>query len=187
MKKILAYISLFFIFWCFCGCGSTKYLPIESVSNDSIRQYNENIVDHLRQLMLTIRSYQSEKDSVHVQEIVYVRDSVVTVQNEAGDIISKERYRDTNKQTDTNSTSEKNTNTEISREYIDSLLSSQKYELMAILERNQQIPVPVEKELSKWQQTRIDLFWYMAGALILAIGFIYRKPILRLIQKIKLP
>lgn len=186
MKKI-AYIMLMFICWCFCGCGSTKYLPIETVSNDSIRIYNENVMAHFQQLMLTIKKFESEKDSVHVQDIVYIRDSVITIQNEAGDIISKEKFRDTNKLTNSSTHSEKNTQTEISRDFIDSLMSAQKMELMALFEKNQQIPVPVEKELSRWEKTKIDSFWILSGALFLALIFIFRKPILRLIQKIKLP
>ena len=38
-------------------------------------------------------------------------------------------------------------------------------------------PYPVEKKLTKWEQFRIDAFWFLLGALALSLGWILRKPI----------
>ena len=180
---------LFIITLILCACSSKKpvYIPLETVTNDSIRSYNENVMAHLRLLTQEVKAYQSQKDSTRIQEMIYIRDSIVTVQSESGDVLSREHFRDINKQTDAISIFEKNSQTEINRAYIDSLISAQKTELMAVLEKNQQMPVPVEKELSKWEKIRIDSFWYLLGGLLIALTFILRKPIFRIIRNIKLP
>ena len=40
----------------------------------------------------------------------------------------------------------------------------------------------VEKPLTKWQQTRLDAFWELLIALVLALLWIFRKPILKLLK-----
>lgn len=42
--------------------------------------------------------------------------------------------------------------------------------------------VEVEKPLSWWQKARIGAFWWLAGALALALCWIFRKPLLALLK-----
>lgn len=42
--------------------------------------------------------------------------------------------------------------------------------------------VPVEKKLSWWQKFRIDSFWWLLAGLIVSLGWIFRKPILKLFK-----
>lgn len=46
-----------------------------------------------------------------------------------------------------------------------------------------EVPVPVERELSWWEQTCIKWFPYSLGTVLIAIGFIFRKPMLSLIRR----
>lgn len=55
-----------------------------------------------------------------------------------------------------------------------------------------EIPVPypvekkVEKELSAWQKFRLDSFWILLVAIIASLIYIFRKPLLRLMCRLKL-
>ena len=42
--------------------------------------------------------------------------------------------------------------------------------------------VKVEKPLSWWQKARIGAFWWLCGALVLALLWIFRKPLLSLLK-----
>lgn len=48
-----------------------------------------------------------------------------------------------------------------------------------------EIPVYIEKELSWWQHTSIKFFPYCLAALIAALGWIFRKPIGKLLSIVK--
>lgn len=53
-------------------------------------------------------------------------------------------------------------------------------------------PVPVEKkvyieaDISAWQKFRLGAFWFLAAALALSLLYIFRKPLLRLMCRLKL-
>lgn len=52
------------------------------------------------------------------------------------------------------------------------------------------VPYPVEKiveaPLSKWQKFRLNSFWILSAALLAALSYIFRKPILRLMCRLNL-
>lgn len=52
-----------------------------------------------------------------------------------------------------------------------------------IVDRKIEVPVPVEKELSWWEQTSIKWFPYSIGAILLALVYIFRKPMLNFIRR----
>lgn len=52
-----------------------------------------------------------------------------------------------------------------------------------IVDSKIKVPVPVEKELSWWEQTCIKWFPYSIGAILLALVYIFRKPMLNFIRR----
>lgn len=42
--------------------------------------------------------------------------------------------------------------------------------------------VEVEKPLSRWKSAKIASFWYLCGALLLCLLWIFRKPLLKLLK-----
>lgn len=54
---------------------------------------------------------------------------------------------------------------------------------IAYRDREVRVPYPVEKKLSKWEQGKMKYFPYVCGALILSLGYNFRKPILKLIRR----
>lgn len=45
-------------------------------------------------------------------------------------------------------------------------------------------PVEVERELTLIEQIKLAAFWYLVGAVIVSIGYIFRKPLLKALRKI---
>lgn len=153
----------------FCGCTKTIYQPVESVRTDSIVTNTTIDNERFQMLMSALERRVNTKDSV------IIRDSVVMVINEAGGIVSKETFHDR----DRNYTKDEAV-LQIQAKY-DSIINAQREEFNAILEQIQQIPVPVEKPLSKWEQTKMDVGGVSIGILI-AIAVI---AVIWLIKKIK--
>lgn len=44
-------------------------------------------------------------------------------------------------------------------------------------------PYPVEKELTTWQKIKIGTFWYLIAAILAALGWIFRKPLISALRK----
>ena len=80
-----------------------------------------------------------------------------------------QRYRDRIQKSDRASSTESNRQTEIIRQYIDSLLTVQKSELMAMIEKSQQVPMPVERKLSKWEQLKQEVGGISIGILVVIV------------------
>lgn len=59
---------------------------------------------------------------------------------------------------------------------IDTLVQMREVRDTAFVERK------VEKPLSKWKKARIGAFWWLCGALVLALCWIFRKPLLSLLK-----
>lgn len=50
-------------------------------------------------------------------------------------------------------------------------------------DREVRVPYPVEKEIPKWDKLKIDTYWCIVGAMILALGVCFRKPIRKIIRR----
>lgn len=59
---------------------------------------------------------------------------------------------------------------------IDTLVQMREVRDTAFVERK------IEKPLSWWQKARIGAFWWLCGALVLALLWIFRKPLLSLLK-----
>lgn len=46
-----------------------------------------------------------------------------------------------------------------------------------------EVPTPVERELTWWEQTRLKGFFYLAGIVLILLFWTFRKPILNLIRR----
>ena len=135
------------------GCSKKIYVPVETVRTEY--------------------KYLNSKDSikltekVNTKDSVIIRDSVVTTLNENGDIIRTEIWRLKEKYSKSASMYE-----ELKLKY-DSLLST----------KTDSVPVqyPVEKQLSKWDQLKVD---YGGFAIVAVIVFIL-VVVGRLVYKLK--
>ncbi len=167
MKHLLSFLAIFAVI--LCGCTRTIYQPVETVRTDSIStttEFNEAQFQYLLNAL---------KHQVNTRDSVVIRDSVVMVINEAGGVVSKEVFRDRDR-----NHSRDEAITQIKAKY-DSIFKAQREEFNAVLDQIQQIPMPVEKPLSKWEQLKQEVGGIAIGILvaILSIAVVW------LIRKIK--
>lgn len=130
-----------FIIMLFCGCSHKVYVPVESVRTDTL--------------------YLSHRDSIHVKDSIVmhhvintrdsvaIHDSVVIVKNEQGEVKERliVRYRDRWHATQDNLTLQR-------------LLAHYKASndiLRALRKEYKEVPVPVERKLSRWEKLKMDV------------------------------
>ncbi len=155
--KLILALAVAFIMLTAPGCTKTIYQPMESVVNDSLTQKTET--DNARFQMLI----EELRHSVNIRDSIIIRDSVVMVINEAGDVINKESFHNS----DRNHYKEEDIQ-RIQAKY-DSLFQAQRNEFSAILEKLEQTPVPVERELTAWEKLKQEVGGIAIGLVIAVI------------------
>ena len=141
MKKILYFIAIILLTSAICSCRSVRYVPVESSSTvrDSV-----NVIDST-----AIRWIERTVDSVRI------RDSVVITQDENGNILKEEYYRETERYKS------------LEREYNELL---RKYEALKAAKTDTiRVPYPVERELTRWQRFKLDVGGIAIGTAIAAV------------------
>lgn len=145
---------------CLTSCSHRTYIPLQSVRTDTI--------------------YMSRKDSVHIKDSLIIRqvinirdsvaihDSVVIIKDDQGHIKEKliVRYRDRWHATQDNLTLQ---------HQIDRYKASND-SLRATKTEYKEVPIPVEKKLSRWQKIKMDVGGWAIGAmstfLLAIVGYI---------------
>lgn len=144
-RKLLLYVCL--ALW-LIGCRTqTVYVPVESQSE----QRDSTIV----------RDSVAIKEKVSYRDSTVIKDSTVIVMDAQGNVTRMELYRERNRYRELYQ--EKS---ELQAKY-DSLLSVKNKEI--------QVPYPVEKKLTRWQQIKMDAGGYAISLLAVAgiIGLSY--------------
>lgn len=90
------------------------------------------------------------KTITHYKDSLRIKDSIVIVVDTAGNVLIKEKYHD---ERHTKDTERSNNETKTKAKEAKSAESVQ-------------TPVPLERPLTWWQQTRLKLFWPLAGSVV---------------------
>ena len=147
-KKHLLFVAIFFAVL-FTSCSHKVYVPVESVRTDTL--------------------YLSHRDSIHVKDSIVmhhvvntrdsvaIHDSVVIVQDKQGNIKERliVRYRDRWHATQDNLTLQRQ---------IDRYKASND-SLRATKTEYKEVPVPVERKLSRWEKLKMDVGGWGIGAM----------------------
>ena len=158
MVTLIALLTMLAIF--LCSCSHKVYVPVESVRTDTL--------------------YLSHRDSIHVKDSlvmhhvintrdsVAIHDSVVIVQDEQGNVKERliVRYRDRWHATQDNLTLQRQLDRYKASN--DSLRATRKERI--------EVPVPVEKKLSRWEKLKMDVGGWAIGAMstfiLASVGYI---------------
>lgn len=158
MVTLIALLTMLVIF--LCSCSHKVYVPVESVRTDTL--------------------YLSHRDSIHVKDSlvmhhvintrdsVAIHDSVVIVKNEQGEVKERliVRYRDRWHATQDNLTLQRQLDRYKASN--DSLRATRKERI--------EVPVPVEKKLSRWEKLKMDVGGWAIGAMstfiLASVGYI---------------
>ena len=134
---------------CFTSCSHRVYVPVQSIRTDTIYMSRKDSV-HIKDSLIT-------RQVINIRDSVTIHDSVVIVKDEQGNIKEKliVRYRDRWHATQDNLTLQR-------------LLAHYKASndiLRATRKERIEVPVPVEKKLSRWQKIKMDVGGWAIGAM----------------------
>jgi len=125
----------------------TQYVPVEVIKTE----YRDRIIkDSARQ-----------REVVNIRDSVRYKDSTVIVVNQQGDVVKTEVYKWRDRFLN-------------STHLLEQLQT--KYDSLALVKQDSiQVPYPVEKQLTRWQKTKMDLGGIAFGALLLiAVVFLIK-------------
>lgn len=145
---------------CFTSCSHRVYVPVQSIRTDTIYMSKKDSV-HIKDSLIT-------RQVINIRDSVAIHDSVVIVQDEQGNVKERliVRYRDRWHATQDNLTLQRQ---------IDRYKASND-SLRAIKTEYKEVPVPVERKLSRWEKLKMDVGGWAIGAmstfLLAIIGYI---------------
>lgn len=145
---------------CFTSCSHRVYVPVQSIRTDTIYMSRKDSV-HIKDSLIT-------RQVINIRDSVAIHDSVVIIKDEQGNIKEKliVRYRDRWHATQDNLTLQRQ---------IDRYKASND-SLRATRKERIEVPVPVERKLSRWEKLKMDVGGWAIGAmstfLLAIIGYI---------------
>ncbi len=134
---------------CLTSCSHRVYVPVQSIRTDTIYMSRKDSV-HIKDSLIT-------RQVINIRDSVAIHDSVVIIKDEQGNIKEKLiiRYRDRWHATQDNLTLQR-------------LLAHYKASndiLRATRKERIEVPIPVEKKLSRWQKFKMDVGGWAIGAM----------------------
>ncbi len=151
------------------GCSKRVYVPVESVRTEYREADTTGLYNRIAKLFEARREREVKSDSV----VDRTKETVVL--NERGDttkhIQTKFVYVASNR--------EKELEQKVSHQ--DSVISDLRTQLLSVKSDSIPVPYPVEKQLTKWQQAKMDLGGIAMGGLGIVVCFI----VIWLIKKFK--
>ena len=145
---------------CLTSCSHRVYVPVQSMRTDTIYMSRKDSV-HIKDSLIF-------RQIVNIRDSVAIHDSVVIVKNEQGEVKERLiiRYRDRWHATQDNLTLQRQ---------IDRYKASND-SLRATKTEYKEVPIPVEKKLSRWQKIKMDVGGWAIGAmstfLLAIVGYI---------------
>lgn len=145
---------------CLTSCSHRVYVPVQSIRTDTIYMSRKDSV-HIKDSLIT-------RQVINIRDSVAIHDSIVIIKDEQGNIKEKliVRYRDRWHATVDNLSLQRQ---------IDRYKASND-SLRATKTEYKEVPIPVEKELSRWQKIKMDAGGWAIGAmstfLLAIVGYI---------------
>ena len=167
----MRYATLIYLIFTFgvllTACRTNKTASVStSVTTDSL------ISMHLRKIVRQSIIKEQQNDSVTINKVVVVRDSVVITADSSGNIIKSERFRSTNSATDRARISNRESDRQSNEESKDSVVDSHNSIVSADTETT---ITPPERKLGWWERTTnaIGDVLTIATVLIVIVGFLW--------------
>lgn len=157
VSAVITFI-LFLLMCAMCGC-KTQYVPFETVRTEYKEADTTAIYNRLLRIVDSMRHKESQSDSVvdSSKEMVVV--------NLQGDTVKVEKTR----YVYLSSRHEKELEQKVNEQ--DSVIQFLRAQLTSIKSDSVPVPYPVERELSKWEQTKMCVGGLTVMAFILVSGF----------------
>lgn len=142
------------------GCTTTKYVPVETVRTEYREADTTAIYNRLLKLFESSREKETRSDSL----VDRLKETVILKEN--GDTARHDRERIVYRAT----AHEKELERKVLQQ--DSVINALTLQLSSIKSDSTPMPYPVERQLTKWQQTKMDLGGMAIGGLgIIILAF----------------
>lgn len=139
------------------GCTTIKYVPIETTKTEYVEKVIRDTSD----------TYQLKHiiDSLITDRTTHQRDCVIIVKDTAGAVINRQEYHNTTNTIRTHHKQKESDSVMFYKLKVDSLLNKR--------EDVVQVPVPVKRELTRWEKFKSDWFGLIVIVSLAALAVLY--------------
>ena len=161
------FITLFIIALSFCSCTRTVYEPVETVRTEYVEADTTGLFERLRNYFESIYRRETSTDSVidRSKETVVLKENGDTARHDKERIVFVSSQR------------EKELEHMVAQQ--DSIIDALRLQLLSVKSDSIPVPYPVEKKLTRWEQTRMDFGGFALGgiavALCVAVAWLIKK------------
>lgn len=140
-----------------CSCTPTKYVPMETVRTEYREADTTAIWNRALRFFEQIRQRESRSDSLidHQKETVVLKENGDTARHDRERIIYRSSVREKE--------------LERTAQMQDSIIKALRLQLESVKSDTIPVPYPVEKGLTRWEQTKMDLGGFALGGLFVAV------------------
>lgn len=151
----------------FCSCTRTVYEPVETVRTEYVEADTTGLFERLRSYFESIYRRETSTDSVidRSKETVVLKENGDTARHDKERIVFVSSQR------------EKELEHMVAQQ--DSIIDALRLQLLSVKSDSIPVPYPVEKKLTRWEQTRMDFGGFALGgiavALCVAVAWLIKK------------
>ena len=139
------------------GCSPTKYVPVETVRTEYVNADTTGLYERMRSFFESQRLKETSSDSLidRTKETVVLKENGDTARHDKERIVYVASYR------------EKELEHKVQQQ--DSIIKALRLQLESVKSDTIPVPYPVEKQLTKWQQTKMDFGGFALGGVAIVI------------------
>ena len=153
---VVAVTALIFLCLLCGGCTRKVYVPLETVRTEYIEADTTGLYEHMRRFFESQRLKETSSDSVidRTKETVVLKENGDTARHDKERILYVASHR------------EKELEHKVQQQ--DSTIKALRLQLASVKSDSIPVPYPVERELTKWERTKMDFGGTAIGALAVA-------------------
>lgn len=154
---LIAIIALLAVAVMTSGCTRTNYVPVETVRTEYIEADTTGLYERLRSYFESIYRRETSTDSVidRSKETVVLKENGDTARHDKERIVYVASHR------------EKELEHKVQQQ--DSTIKALRLQLESVKSDTIPVPYPVEKQLTRWQQTKMDFGGIAIGVIIAVV------------------
>ncbi len=158
---IVAYLAMTALaVFLLCSCTSTRYVPVETVRTEYIEADTTGLYERIRSFFESQRLRVTSSDSLidRTKETVVLKENGDTARHDKERIVYVASHR------------EKELEHKVQQQ--DSTIKALRLQLASVKSDSIPMPYPVEKQLTKWEQTKMDFGGFAIGGLAALIAVV---------------
>lgn len=155
------------VLFCFCSCTRTVYEPVETVRTEYVEADTTGLYERMRSFFESQRLKETSSDSIidRTKETVVLKENGDTARHDKERIVFVSSQR------------EKELEHMVAQQ--DNIIDALRLQLLSVKSDSIPVPYPVEKKLTKWEQTKMDFGGFALGgiavALCVAVAWLIKK------------